>query len=355
VSVLEVLRGERAWWIACTDVLVGLKAMPDESVNCVVTSPPYWGLRDYQVEGQIGLEPTPDAFVAKLVAVFREVRRVLRRDGVLWCNLGDSYAGSWGAQSRPGCTDAGRLQGGSMLSARQILAHPKGQTHTGSLKNTPGLKNKDLIGVPWRVALGLQADGWYLRSDIIWSKPNPMPSSVLDRPTTSHEYVFLLARSERYWYDADAIRERTGAEADAAEYAQGIGANTGADADRLGAGYRKNSPTLTHPLGRNRRSVWTIPTEAFPAAHFATFPTALVEPCVLAGCPEDGVVLDPFNGAGTTGVVARRLGRRYVGLEINPAYAEMARKRIIADQGIDPKHAAEVNGTAQLRLLDGVA
>ncbi|MDA8346964.1 MAG: site-specific DNA-methyltransferase [Thermaerobacter sp.] len=316
-----------------------LATLPDESVHCVVTSPPYWGLRDYGIPGQIGLERTPEEYVAALVEVFREVRRVLRKDGTLWLNLGDSYAGSWGAQSRPNGNDLkSTLQGASMLSARQIEAHPKGQTHTGSLKNTPGLKPKDLVGIPWRVAFALQQDGWWLRSDIVWAKPNPMPESVTDRPTRSHEYLFLLTRNERYFYDAEAIAEPC-AVGDAGSYFDrgktGHHDNQGADKrdkqrllgkrtyegfnDRWGA-----KPTQT----RNKRDVWTIATEPFPGAHFAVMPTALVEPCVLAGCPEGGTVLDPFGGSGTVASVAKSLGRSSVYIDANPKYAEMARRRV---------------------------
>jgi DNA modification methylase len=382
VSAAEVLAGTRRWAVECGVVLDRLADLPDESVNCVVTSPPYWGLRDYgtaswdggdpgcnheprrwdgpkqtqgamsghaskadrlarsecrcgatRVDRQIGLEPTPAAFVARLVDVFAEVRRVLRSDGVAWVNLGDSYAGSWGAQSREGYADGGQLEGGSMLSARQIAAHPKGQTGTGSLKNTPGLKNKDLVGIPWRVAFALQDAGWWLRSDVIWAKPNPMPESVTDRPTRSHEYLFLLTKSARYAYDADAIREPYGEES-VGRYAYSMqstaptGRQPGGD---IGRKIREQGVREPNPAGRNRRTVWTIATEAYAAAHFATFPTALVEPCILAGSPVDGVVLDPFSGSGTVGVVALRHGRRFVGIDLSPTYCDLARARIEGD------------------------
>ncbi len=321
-----------------------LKTYPGKSINCCVTSPPYLGLRDYGNAEQIGLEKTPDEYVAELVAVFREVHRVLRDDGTLWLNLGDSYAGSWGAQSRPNGNDVKiTLQGGSMLSARQIQAHPKGQTHTGSLKNTPGLKPKDLIGIPWRVAFALQADGWYLRQDIIWAKPNPMPESVTDRCTKAHEYIFMLSKSERYYYDADAIKENS------VKGAAGSKFNTGKTGEhqlgrasskprkqdghgRRHAGFNErwdNSEAAGETkLTRNKRSVWTVSPQPFKEAHFATFPPALIAPCILAGCPVNGIVLDPFGGAGTTGLVALCNGRRALLIELNAEYVAMADRRI---------------------------
>lgn len=311
------------------DALEQLRTLPDGSVQTCITSPPYYGLRDYGAEGQIGVEPTPAEYVAKLVAVFREVKRVLREDGTLWLNLGDSYAGSWGAQSRPNGNDiATTIQGGSMLHARQIQAHPKGQTHTGSLKNTPGLKPKDLMGIPWRVAFALQEDGWYLRSEIIWSKPAPMPESVKDRPTRSHEQVFLLSKQPRYYYDADAIREPY-AEDSVERVVRGRSnrhkwVDGGPGSQTLAADISK---ACSSPLGRNKRDVWSVNTAGFPGAHFATFPEALVEPMILAGCPEGGTVLDPFAGSGTTLAVANRLGRHAIGIELNPDYLPLIEKR----------------------------
>ena len=287
------------------DVRTRLAEVPDASVHTCVTSPPYFGLRDYGHAGQIGLEATPDAFVAELVAVFREVRRVLRDDGTLWLNLGDSYANDakWGGSS-----------GGKHVTALH------GDTGIGRGKVQTGLKPKDLIGIPWRVAFALQADGWYLRSDIIWSKPNPMPESVTDRPTKAHEYLFLLSKSERYYYDADAIAE------DAVKGAAGSSFNEGKTAThQLG---RSSAAPRIDAETRNRRTVWTVATQPFKGAHFATFPPALIEPCILAGCPKDGTVLDPFGGAGTTGLVADRLGRDAILCELNPAYAAMAEDRI---------------------------
>lgn len=280
-----------------------LKTFPDKSVNCCITSPPYFGLRDYGHEGQIGLEETPEQFVAQMVAVFREVRRVLRDDGVLWLNLGDSYNGSCANNSGNNGYNDGRKNRRERFS-------------TGGLV---GLKPKDLIGIPWMVAFALRADGWYLRQDIIWHKPNPMPESVTDRCTKAHEYIFLLSKSERYWYDADAIAEK-------AEIKKGIrvfGAKVQDGTMRQDIGR-----TFTDNGKRNRRSVWTVPTAPYSEAHFATYPPDLIRPCVLAGCPEGGVVLDPFFGSGTTGQVSLEYGRKFVGIELNPEYARLAERRI---------------------------
>ncbi len=362
----------------CRDVLA---QMPGESVHCVVTSPPYWGLRDYGLGGDaLGLEPTPELFVQHLVEIFREVRRVLRQDGTVWLNLGDSYASG----------EVGRHDGrveGSGYGAK----HP-GPRQTHDIKS--GLKPKDLVGIPWRVAFALQADGWWLRSDIIWSKPNPMPESVTDRPTKSHEYLFLLTKADRYFYDADAIREH---------YAE---ASLSDPRDNEN-GHRRERGFPGHPYvggtnlggnrngGRNKRTVWEIATQPYPEAHFATFPEKLVQPCIKAGTsewgccakclapyerivevhdpegrlgkgyhdhtddmkvgqrgvfPSDGaptrktqgwrktcqhradvskaIVLDPFGGAGTVGVVARKTGRRAILMEASEEYCEMMRSRM---------------------------
>lgn len=299
------------------DCLALLRTLPAGSAHTCVTSPPYWGLRDYGVAGQIGLEKSPEDYVARLVEVFREVRRVLRPDGTLWVNLGDSYATSG--------------KGGNPPES----PHQKQSTNGGSLipgrKAPPGLKPKDLVGIPWRVAFALQSDGWYLRSDIIWAKANPMPESVTDRPTKAHEYIFLLSRSEKYYYDADAIAEP--ASENTHSRGNGIGIkNAGIEP---GNGIKNNLDFSNAIVGyvpsRNKRSVWTVASHPYPDAHFATFPPALIEPCILAGCPEDGAVLDPFAGAGTTGLVALRLGRRFLGIELNPEYCRMARWRIQDD------------------------
>lgn len=368
------------------DVREKLKELPDESVHCVVTSPPYFGLRDYGVDGQIGLEPTPAEFVAVMVEVFREVRRVLRKDGTLWLNLGDSYAndGKWGGHT-----------GGKHVKA--LHCSPIGRN-----KRYTGLKPKDRVMIPARVAIALQDDGWWLRDEIVWQKPNPMPSSVKDRTTPAHEMVYLLTRSARYHYDAEAIMEpmsdvsiarlsqpsivsQQGGDKQDAYEAAGLNERSGSRrpneivkslAAKVGKNERIDGPsastspragfnarwdaqeahqrlnnqdeklvagekwgarhegwkaTAADRVGRNKRSVWTIATEPFPEAHFATFPTALIEPCILAGCPKDGTVLDPFFGAGTTGLVADRLGRNCIGIELNEQYAEIARRRIRGD------------------------
>lgn len=297
------------------DCLEVMRTLEAGSVQTCVTSPPYFGLRDYGHDGQIGLEATPDAFVGKMVEVFREVRRLLRDDGTLWLNLGDSYAG-------------GGRGGNPVDSPHQKQATSAG-TVTG-LAQRPGmvpdgLKAKDLIGIPWRVAFALQADGWYLRQDIIWHKPNPMPESVRDRCTKAHEYLFLLSKGPRYHFDADAIAEPA-SRADTSPQSKGRGeGKTGAYAE---AGRIREDFDGT----RNKRSVWTVSTMPFREAHFATFPERLIEPCILAGCPVGGTVLDPFMGAGTTAVVCERLGRKWVGCELNPEYAAIADARIRAVQ-----------------------
>ena len=333
--------------VYCGDALSVLRELPDGSVDCIVTSPPYFRLRDYGVVGQIGLEDTPAEYVAAMVGVFRAVRRVLSDAGTLWLNLGDSYAGSWCAQGR-----TGQMSGRSVISARQIEAHPRKSTRTGAIPTGSGLKPKDLIGIPWRVAFALQEDGWYLRSDIIWAKPNPMPESVTDRPTKSHEYVFLLSKNERYAYDADAIRElltpssiaRLSQNVEAQEGSHRVPGKTNGTMKavyRSGNKARTDRPGLADDprnqkgsvpwedsgVGRNARSVWTIATQPYAAAHFATFPRELPRRAILAGCPAGGVVLDPFAGSGTTLEVAQGLGRRAIGIELNPEYVRLIEKR----------------------------
>jgi DNA modification methylase len=288
------------------DCLAMLKTLPDESVNCCVTSPPYWGLRDYGVEGQIGLEATPELYTAKLVTVFREVRRVLKADGTLWLNLGDSYAGSWGAMSHS-LEDKAKRTGSNV---RPVTSRPM-----------QGIKPKDLVGIPWRVAFALQADGWYLRSDIIWAKPNPMPESVTDRPTKAHEYIFLMSKSDRYWYDHEAVLEPFTNDWLSTRKPYQIKGNT----DRNDGG---QPPQSANENGRNKRSVWTVTTQPYPDAHFATFPPKLIEPCILAGCPPGGIVLDPFLGSGTTLYVAKELNREGIGIELNAAYITLAERRL---------------------------
>jgi DNA modification methylase len=300
------------------DVLKALRRFPAESVQTCVTSPPYWGLRDYGVPGQLGLEPTPDEYVAHMVEVFAEVRRVLREDGTLWLNLGDSYAGpnnGYSGDDRPS-NKAGSLASGN-----------RGARAAGQVRKMGnGLKQKDLVGIPWRVAFALQADGWYLRSDIIWHKPNPMPESVTDRPTKAHEYIFLMSKSPHYFYDIDAIREPL-------DHPNRSGTNPRLAIDNTGLGAHGsavNGGINSNPLGRNKRTVWTVTPKPYKGAHFATFPPALIEPCILAGTPVGGVVLDPFAGSGTTLAVAIQHGRRGVGIELNPAYITLAIERISA-------------------------
>lgn len=316
MSPLDVIEGRARWCVAEGDALASLHGLPDASAQCCVTSPPYWGLRDYGAEGQIGQEATPEEYVARLVAVFREVRRVLADDGVLWLNLGDSYAGSWGAQSRA----SGNV---SDTSARQVAASPK-RTRTGSIPAGSGLKPKDLVGIPWMVAFALRADGWYLRSEVIWSKPNPMPESVTDRPTKAHEQVFLLTKSARYHYDAGAIAERACRGAAGSRFDVGKTAVNGAG--RSAKGIRKSDDAET----RNARSVWTIAPEPYDGAHFATMPPELARRCILAGSRRADIVLDPFGGAATTALMALAHGRRAILCEINPDYIALQHGRLAA-------------------------
>lgn len=261
-----------------------LPLLPADSVHCCVTSPPYFGLRDYGCDGQIGLEASPLEFVAEMVSVFREVRRVLRPDGICWLNLGDSMAGSWGAQGRP--QGDGQMSGRSVASARQIASHPRFEGKTGTRGKEIGLKPKDMMGIPWRVAFALQEDGWYLRQDIIWSKPNPMPESVTDRCTKSHEYIFLLAKSEHYFFDNQAIQEEATNKAPGnTKPTKGGRANVdGEEKHRTAANLHKIVAAET----RNKRSVWTVSTKPYGGAHFAVFPPDLIEPCILAGTSEHG-------------------------------------------------------------------
>ena len=366
--------------IICGDALETPKTFPDQSVHCCVTSPPYWGLRDYGIaptiwdardgcqhgwgeevrggegyenrkgrwnhgksradtpeawkkdikqgsfcqhcgawRGNLGLEPTLELYVKHATEVFRGIRRVLRDDGTLWLNMGDSY------------TSGGRSGHGTAVGYKQ-------ETNKGCLtvrETRPavplGLKPKDLIGQPWRIALALQADGWYLRSDIIWHKPNPMPESATDRPTKAHEYLFLLTKSPRYFYDGEAVKVKAN-----------VGGNTHSKGKKLhppiedaGVGHKdwhKYTPDI--PTHRNRRTVWTVPTQPYPDAHFATFPEDLIIPCIKAGCPEGGIVLDPFMGSGTTALVALKLNRKYLGIELNPDYCKLAEKRLRDKMGL---------------------
>jgi DNA modification methylase len=356
--------------ILCGDTRAILQTLSPQSVQCVVTSPPYWGLRDYgtatweggdltcdhragrfqrgglgpkqasnvgsagdkathecprcgahRVDGQIGLERTPQEYVAGLVDLFREIRRVLCDDGVVWLNLGDCYqSGTRGGYSR----SRNGVNKNKGSSASDFTAAPNRLPQDG-------LKDKDLVGIPWRVALALQDDGWYLRSDIIWSKPNPMPESITDRPTKSHEYIFLLAKSRKYFYDANAIKEPS---VDAAGKTRGGSLSKfGRDEQRIsGQAHRGDDEYRSSGL-RNKRTVWTITPRPFKGAHFATFPEALVDPCIRAGSRKGDLILDPFCGSGTVGVVSLRLGRSFLGIDLNPLYVGLAIDRLSGLEG----------------------
>lgn len=270
--------------ILCGDSLKILKTLPDNSVHCCVTSPPYYGLRDYGMAGQIGREPIPEQYIVRLVEIFREVRRVLRADGTLWLNIADSYAGSGKGRN----ADGSHRPDGKQGTNRGTIA--------GVLHKAPssvGCKPKDLMGIPWMLAFALRQDGWYWRSDIIWMKNNPMPESVKDRPTRCYEHVFLFSKSRRYFYDAESVAE----------------------------------PTAASTV-RNLRDVWQINKVPYKGTHFATFPPKLAETCIVAGCPPAGIVLDPFFGSGTTGLAAQQLGRHYIGIELNPAFCGLAQERL---------------------------
>lgn len=337
------------------DCIDTMRTLADGSVQCCVTSPPYYGLRDYGVDGQIGLEETPAEFINRLVDVFREVRRVLREDGTAWVNMGDSYAAK----------STGNL---TFRRDRAALSPDR--------KPIPdGIKVKDLMGMPWRLAFALQDDGWYLRQDIIWNKPNPMPESVRDRCTKSHEYIFLLSKSRDYYFDQEAIlepcspntharlsqdvqaqigseRANGGAKTNGnmkavARKTNGVGWGHGTDSEDRGRGRVKDNASMDSylaimPTERNKRSVWTIPTHSFKGAHFATFPPDLIRPCILAGAPHGGLVLDPFGGAGTTGLVAMQEGRQSILCELNPDYASIARSRL---------ERAVMDGASQMDIL----
>lgn len=304
------------------DVREQLRTLPDESVNCVVTSPPYWGLRDYGQDGQLGLEPTPDEYVTNMVDVFREVRRVLTNDGTFWLNIGDSYKPAGKGSTKAGFNE--RYFGKKFESDKQSAV----ENHLDRSKFKADVKEKELVGIPWRLALALSADGWYLRQDIIWAKPNVMPESVRDRCTKSHEYVFLLTKSPKYFYDHVAIKEPV-SDVSLKRAQSGWKSNRpSAKAGPNGVDVEQMGTRFVNPEGRNKRDVWFIPTASFKGAHFAVMPERLVEPCILAGCPEGGVVLDPFFGSGTVGVVAIRHNRKYIGVELNPEYVEIAKKRL---------------------------
>lgn len=301
------------------DALDVVRSLPDASVDCIVTSPPYYGLRDYCTPGQYGLEDSPAAYVETLRAVFAEARRVLADDGTLWLNLGDSYSGSWGNQGRKEQRGGQRPVTTEMRQEVRDGRYPEGN-RTGAVKpGAPPAKN--LLGIPWRVAFALQDDGWILRNEIIWGKPNAMPESVRDRLSTRHEHLFMFAKQSRYWFDLDAIREPHAAP----ERKAGARAFRARDINHQ----RTATGTYNGPdaRGRNPGDVWSIATKPYPAAHFAVFPIELPTRCIQAGCKPGGTVLDPFSGSGTTGAAARRLGRKYVGIDLNPAYHELAKER----------------------------
>jgi len=298
--------------IFCGDALGVLKSMDDCSVQCCITSPPYWGLRDYGNDSQLGLEKTPEEYVGKMVEVFRAVRRVLKDNGTVWLNLGDSYAGNCSRSS----------------TGRQGMGDEREGIFT---KTGYGLKPKDLVGIPWRVAFALQSDGWYLRQDIIWHKPNPMPESVTDRCTKSHEYIFLLSKNAKYYYNNEAIKEPVKeVSLKRSEYGWNSDRPSTKNASMGGNGIHteKMGTRFVNPNGRNKRSVWTVTTKPYKEAHFATYPIALIEPCILAGTDKGDTILDPFFGAGTTGVAAYKHDRKFVGIELNPEYCEIAKQRI---------------------------
>lgn len=302
------------------DCIDTMSTWPDQCVQTCVTSPPYYGLRDYGHDGQIGLEETPDDYVKKMVEVFREVKRVLRDDGTLWLNLGDTY---WG----------GGWRGSTLHEGCGLIQKNHVGTHVGqNVKNAKGkhnlYKSKDLIGIPWMVAFALREDGWYLRQDIIWNKPNPMPESVTDRCTKAHEYIFLLSKSSRYYYDFNAIKEPL-SQVTIDDIKNRKEMNNKGDYGGIRKDLSRNRNEYVPDDGmRNKRSVWTVTTKPYSGAHFATFPYDLIVPCILAGAPEGGVVLDPFMGSGTTAHTALRLGRQYIGCEINPEYIKLANKRL---------------------------
>ena len=344
----DVIAGAARYAVAHGDWRAAHAQIPDEIAQTCVTSPPYYGLRDYGCDGQIGLEQTPAEYVAQIVAVMREVRRVLRDDGTAWLNLGDSYAsdvkGSGG-------------KGKSRLGPNRDLQNMDHQRFDPRKFNHDA-KPKDLLGIPWRVAFALQDDGWWLRSDIVWSKPNPMPESVTDRPTRAHEYVFLLTKSARYFYGADAIAEVSTYPGD--NRAKRTDTRKVTDPMCADGGSRARTGNPTGET-RNARSVWTIASQPYAGAHFATMPPELARRCILAGSRKGDIVLDPFNGAGTTGLVALGHHRRYVGTELNAEYIALTHERLAALDGLDvpvrvaakPAPAADPRQRSLLDLLGG--
>lgn len=312
------------------DALIVLRGLGSESVDCIVTSPPYYGLRDYGVDGQIGAEPAPAAFVAALVEVFHEARRVLAGNGTFWLNLGDSYSTKSKGSDGTGRSTLGAVSGGNAISDAGILRSQQRQ-QTPIRHLCPDVPEKNLLGIPWRVAFALQDDGWTLRNDIIWAKPNAMPESVTDRLSNRHEHLFMFSKSRRYWFDLDPIREPHLA---AVPGKRGPGGGSVAG-DSKGLGPTGEGHAYGHEAGRNPGDVWSIPTQPFPGAHFAVYPLALPERCILAGCKPGGIVLDPFSGSGTTGMAAAKHGRRYVGIDLNADYLSMSLRTRLQQPGLN--------------------
>jgi DNA modification methylase len=328
------------WRIMNGDALSVLKAMDSDSVDCCVTSPPYWQLRDYETDGQIGDEDTVEAYILNLIDVFSEIRRVLRQTGTVWVNMGDGYVGdSWGG-SIPSYWGNNTKTHDARLASRRRPS------------NVIGLKRKNMIGMPWRIAFAMQGSGWILRQDIIWHKPNPMPESVMDRCTKSHEYVFVFSKHQKYYFNADVLKEPVSGTA----HKRGNGVNRKARLDAERDFNRKRSvckeprqnPSFSASVSelvpyRNARSVWTIPTQGRSDHHFASFPDELARRCILAGCPRGGVVLDPFVGRGTTAIVALRHQRSAIGIDINKTYCEMSRRNIVSDSPLFNPSLEEVS------------
>jgi DNA modification methylase len=307
-----------------------LSELPGNLFQCCITSPPYWGLRDYKVDGQIGLEDSPEQYIRSLMHVFREVYRVLREDGTFWLNLGDSYG-----------RDAAKGQHKPGDSGKQAYIYDNGGGRASSMSDiySLDLKPKELVGIPWKVAFAFSEWGWYLRSDIIWHKPNPMPESVMDRPTRSHEYLFLLTKSEQYYYDHESVKEQAVSTHPSGNGYKRDASGRGGKNSFRGQGHMKDGNGPANREGRNMtnigvgstrnlRDVWTINTKPFKGAHFAVFPEALVEPCILAGSQPGDLILDPFMGSGTVGVVSQRLDRIFTGIDLNPDYVRLAEDRI---------------------------
>jgi DNA modification methylase len=321
-----------------------LKELPDNSIDCCVTSPPYWGLRNYNHDEQIGMEETPDKFIQSLVDVFNEVKRVLKPQGTLWLNLGDTYSAHKDCKSV-----ADTLRVGGKSEEANVIEKGKSNSRNSKLLKSVGLKNKDLVGIPWMAAFALRSSGWYLRQDIIWHKPNPMPESVTDRCTKAHEYIFLMSKSEKYYYDNVAIQEKS-ITGDGSSPRGSLGVvgnlNSGKRDVRTGKGRIAYGGKRNGSKGegqesfvsitevRNKRSVWTVTTKPYSDAHFATFPQDLIVDCIKAGCPENGIILDPFMGAGTTALVAKKLNRNFIGIELNPDYVKIAERRLRKELGL---------------------